>query len=243
VDKCPDCNHKNFPGLSFCEACGSALDADAEPTPVPRMNTIIEFLGSIELLEHLPAFEENHISYDDLAELSNDELKEIGVESLGHRKKLLEAVKCHSISSHTAIPVPPPPLAMGSKSVSSTSEYLDEQTALRTSQAKGCLPLTIIFWLFVIGGIWTCDGFGDKRQATQSSYSSGVADQEPENKNGQIDGYSDCIERLPTQFPYAGYSLPNISITKMARLMNQGNRFCCKKVGGTVRGTSCFKEW
>ncbi len=55
------------------------------------MNTA-EWLSSIGLSEYAHAFELNHVDMDVLRTLSEEELKEIGVASLGHRKRILSAL-------------------------------------------------------------------------------------------------------------------------------------------------------
>ena len=56
------------------------------------MQSIKEWLASIELSQYAEAFESNHIGWDPLQTLTNQDLVELGVQSLGHRKKLLEAI-------------------------------------------------------------------------------------------------------------------------------------------------------
>ncbi len=50
------------------------------------------WLASIGLLQHAAAFHANHIDAAMLPRLTAEDLKEIGVASLGHRKKMLEAI-------------------------------------------------------------------------------------------------------------------------------------------------------
>ena len=42
--------------------------------------------------EYEPAFRENEIDWEVLSELTTDDLKEIGVAAVGHRRRLLEAI-------------------------------------------------------------------------------------------------------------------------------------------------------
>ena len=53
---------------------------------------IAGWLRGIGLAQYAEAFRANDIDGDLLSRLTNDDLKDIGVASLGHRKKLLEAV-------------------------------------------------------------------------------------------------------------------------------------------------------
>ena len=53
---------------------------------------IDRFLTELDLAEYLSVFEENAIDGETLLELTDGDLKEIGVAKLGHRKKLLGAI-------------------------------------------------------------------------------------------------------------------------------------------------------
>ena len=61
------------------------------------------------LEQYKQAFEENDVDGDMLRHLTGDDLKEIGVASLGHRKKLLEAIAAlNGAPAITAAPASPP---------------------------------------------------------------------------------------------------------------------------------------
>lgn len=64
---------------------------------------IAEWLLSLDLGVYTQAFCDNHIEIDDLSSLSADDLKEIGVVSVGHRRRILSAI--------AALPKKHPPLA------------------------------------------------------------------------------------------------------------------------------------
>ena len=53
---------------------------------------LAEWLGRHGLGQYLETFAENHIEYAVLPDLTEDDLKKLGV-SLGHRKKLLRAIE------------------------------------------------------------------------------------------------------------------------------------------------------
>ena len=57
------------------------------------MSDIRAWLGGLGLPQYADAFEENEISIELLGELDQDLLKEIGITTLGHRLKILKAVK------------------------------------------------------------------------------------------------------------------------------------------------------
>ncbi len=52
-----------------------------------------EWLSHIGLEKYLPLFEENEITPDDLPDITNDDLKDIGITSLPHRKQILKAIE------------------------------------------------------------------------------------------------------------------------------------------------------
>jgi hypothetical protein len=53
---------------------------------------VTEWLQSLGLEQYSAAFEQNHISSELLPSLTADDLKEIGVASVGHRRQMLEAI-------------------------------------------------------------------------------------------------------------------------------------------------------
>lgn len=57
------------------------------------MSDIREWLTGLGLAQYADAFEENEISVELLGELDQDLLKEVGIKTLGHRLKILKAVK------------------------------------------------------------------------------------------------------------------------------------------------------
>ena len=58
-----------------------------------RLNLDIDgWLSGIGLAQYAELFRANDIDSEMLGRLTNDDLKDIGVASLGHRKKLLEAI-------------------------------------------------------------------------------------------------------------------------------------------------------
>ena len=57
------------------------------------MTLIEKILRDLSFLDYLPNFQENDICDDVLPEVSAEDLKEIGIVSLGHRKKILGAIR------------------------------------------------------------------------------------------------------------------------------------------------------
>jgi class 3 adenylate cyclase len=53
---------------------------------------VVEWLQGLGLVQYAAAFVENHIDFSLLGNLTDADLKELGVNSLGHRKRLLAAI-------------------------------------------------------------------------------------------------------------------------------------------------------
>jgi len=74
-------------------------------TPTHTEETdLAPWLESLGLGEYAEAFRANHLTFDTLRELTDADLKECGVTSLGHRKLLLGAIQ--KLSSETPSPIP-----------------------------------------------------------------------------------------------------------------------------------------
>ena len=56
------------------------------------MSEVEQWLEGLGLAGYAPAFAAQHIEFDLLADLGGDDLKQLGVETLGHRKRLLRAI-------------------------------------------------------------------------------------------------------------------------------------------------------
>ncbi|BFZ57729.1 hypothetical protein PYCC9005_004782 [Savitreella phatthalungensis] len=69
------------------------------------VDEVSEFLSSIDLDQYDDAFAENDITGDILVRLEHESLKDIGVESVGHRLTLLRAV--YDIKASEGIPIEP----------------------------------------------------------------------------------------------------------------------------------------
>ncbi len=55
------------------------------------MSDVAQFLDELELSQYCPAFLDNAVGYELLPDLSDTDLRELGVEALGHRKMILRA--------------------------------------------------------------------------------------------------------------------------------------------------------
>jgi hypothetical protein len=87
--------------------------SDNQPSGPPTSDFDIEqWLASIQLGQYASAFAENDISIETLAQLTSEDLKEIGVTSLGHRKTLLAEIQKLTAGGAPAIapsaPLTPP---------------------------------------------------------------------------------------------------------------------------------------
>ena len=56
------------------------------------MHTVRQWLEQLGLAQHADVFERNAIDPDVLGELTDEDLENLGVHALGHRKKLLKAI-------------------------------------------------------------------------------------------------------------------------------------------------------
>src|SRR6516225_5441581 len=72
----------------------TSLRAGSTCDPLPREATmdVARWLRSLGLEQYAPAFEQNHIRRELLPSLTADDLKELGIASVGHRRELLEAI-------------------------------------------------------------------------------------------------------------------------------------------------------
>ena len=57
---------------------------------------IRDWLATLGLAHHAESFAENAVGLDLLAELTNEDLKDLGVVKLGERKAILKAIADHS---------------------------------------------------------------------------------------------------------------------------------------------------
>lgn len=56
------------------------------------MHQVADWLEKLGMAEYARLFAENHIDFAILSDLTDQDLKELGVSSFGHRRKLLRAV-------------------------------------------------------------------------------------------------------------------------------------------------------
>ena len=70
---------------------------------------IAEWLRRLDLAQYVEAFAANAIDWSVLPSLTADDLKDIGVVAVGHRRKLLNAIA--ALSEPAAAPIRPAPQA------------------------------------------------------------------------------------------------------------------------------------
>jgi len=70
---------------------------------------IAEWLDGLGLGRYAPAFVENEVDWEILPRLTADDLREMGVVAVGHRRRLLEAIAALAtpVPASAAAPAPP----------------------------------------------------------------------------------------------------------------------------------------
>jgi len=99
--------------------------------------TISEFLAEIGLEQYTAVFEENGIEVDILPELEESDLPDLGIKLLGHRKKLMKAIRLQGPSSKEvaasspakpAAPAPAPAAPVATIPTAKTKPNLSDTT-------------------------------------------------------------------------------------------------------------------
>ena len=76
---------------------------------------VAAWLEGLGLERYAPAFRDNEIDWEILPKLTSEDLKEIGIIAIGHRRKLLDAIAAigtavpPAVATATAAPVQPDP--------------------------------------------------------------------------------------------------------------------------------------
>jgi class 3 adenylate cyclase len=65
------------------------------------------WLAQLGLSEYAQAFAENHVDYELLPRLTAEDLRDIGISSVGHRRKLLDAIAHLAVNAPPQMPVEP----------------------------------------------------------------------------------------------------------------------------------------
>src|SRR5262249_16721452 len=69
------------------------------------------WLQGLGLERYLPAFRDNEIDWEVLPKLTSEDLREIGVAAIGHRRKLLDAIAAVGASATAAVSAAAAPAA------------------------------------------------------------------------------------------------------------------------------------
>lgn len=93
--------------------------------------TIDELLASVSLPQYREAFRANDIDDDILFELTNEDLKELGINSLGHRKRILSALRVLKDSAENRAVAGPGARVRRTNAPSSTSTITREASELK----------------------------------------------------------------------------------------------------------------
>jgi class 3 adenylate cyclase len=111
------------------------------------MNVAV-WLQSLGLERHEPLFRSNEIDWEVLPKLTSEDLKEIGVVAIGHRRKLLDAIAAlgSEMTSAAATPAPvpretPKHLADKIRQSKSTLEGERKQVTVLFADVKGSMEL------------------------------------------------------------------------------------------------------
>jgi SAM domain (Sterile alpha motif) len=91
----------------------------------PRMD-IVAWLRDLGLERYVPAFRDNEIDWEVLPKLTSEDLREIGVVAIGHRRKLLDAI--------AALSAPVPTSAVTPAVIDASSESLRKRVVFEKDQ-------------------------------------------------------------------------------------------------------------
>ena len=86
------------------------------------MQQIADWLKELGMAEYTERFAENHIDTGVLCDLTDQDLKDLGVVSIGHRRKMLRAIS--ELAEAGTVPPCPPPTSL------SKSHYYAERRQL-----------------------------------------------------------------------------------------------------------------
>ena len=69
---------------------------------------VAEWLRGLRLEQYAPAFRDNHVDGEVLRRLTAEDLRELGVASIGHRRRLLDAIAALVAADTPPTPTPAP---------------------------------------------------------------------------------------------------------------------------------------
>ena len=106
---------------------------------------IAEWLANLDLAQYAEAFAENKIGFDMLADLTNDDLRELGVNALRDRKLLLSAIaKMRAQQDEPELAAPALPLGLEPQSASpSITDSVYQQSSIPIFPSAPLAPLVL----------------------------------------------------------------------------------------------------
>src|SRR6201989_3019594 len=100
---------------------------------------VAEWLRGLGLEQYAPAFRDNHVDGEVLRRLTADDLRELGVASIGHRRRLLDAIA-------RLVDFQPPPAASPAQSAAVVSSDAERrQLTVMFCDLVGSTPLSTRF--------------------------------------------------------------------------------------------------
>jgi hypothetical protein len=106
----------------------------------PPMPQVTDWLEKLGMSEYAQRFADNDIDFSILGDLTDQDLKDLGVTSLGHRRKILRAIAEHDRPEAMAAPpaaARAPPSGPATPSPSPTPVAASPQTIPRPQEAAG----------------------------------------------------------------------------------------------------------
>jgi class 3 adenylate cyclase len=97
---------------------------------------VAEWLRGLGIEQYVPAFRVNHIDEEVLRRLASEDLRELGVTSIGHRRKLLDAIAALGRAEAPSVLTPVPIVA---------SEAERRQLTVMFCDLVGSTPLSVRF--------------------------------------------------------------------------------------------------
>jgi class 3 adenylate cyclase/predicted ATPase len=111
-----------------------------QPPVKPPMQQVTDWLEKLGMSEYAQRFADNDIDFSILGDLTDQDLKDLGVASLGHRRKILRAIAELDCPEATAAPpaaVPAPPSGPAAPSPPPTAVAAPPQATPRPQEAVG----------------------------------------------------------------------------------------------------------
>jgi SAM domain (Sterile alpha motif) len=139
---------------------------------MPTPTDIDAWLAEHDLSDLAPQFEANAITPDMLLTLNAEELREMGITALGHRKKLLAAIETLKAPVVATTPKPPTPSAVSARPLPAPTDRpdrpdpTDSPKPTRKGWSAGFLGISIALHLvFGLGaGYWVVQQINAKRK-------------------------------------------------------------------------------